>query len=114
GIEIQRALGVLLGFFEVSCSEGARGFVELVLGPDLIDERTAGTGADKQSQDCCGANPGPRESHSISSVLNERCRLSFPESRKAFLAEEIPANIGTVCTTADRQPASRQDWRRRL
>src|SRR5256885_782207 len=38
---------------------------------------------------------------------------AFRKSRRAFMAEEIPANIGTVCTTADRQPASRRDWRRR-
>jgi hypothetical protein len=68
GIEIQRALGMLLGFFEVSFSVGARRLIQLVLGPDLINQRATGAGTDKQSQDCCRANPGPRESHSISSV----------------------------------------------
>ena len=68
-VEVQRAFGMLFGFFEMSLSVGARGFIQLVLGPDLVDERTAGTGADKQSQDRCRADPGPRESHSISSVF---------------------------------------------
>jgi hypothetical protein len=39
---------------------------------------------------------------------------SFPVSKKAFLAEETPANIVTGFTTADRQPASRRDSHRLL
>src|ERR1700681_1163893 len=83
---------MLLGFLEVSVPVRARRFVQFILGPDLVGERTAGTGGDKQSQDRCRADPGPGESHSISSVLNERCRRAFRLSWKDFLAEEIPAN----------------------
>src|SRR5204863_9227343 len=52
-IDIQRALGVLLSLFEMAFSVGARRFVQLILGPDLVGERAAGTGSDKQSQDRC-------------------------------------------------------------
>src|SRR5258708_37149602 len=68
---------MLLSLVEVSISVGARRFVQFILGPDLGGERTAGTGGDKQSPDCYRADPGPGESHSISSVLNERCRRAL-------------------------------------
>jgi len=59
----QSAPGMLFSFFEVPFPVGTRRFVQFVLGSYLIDERAAGAGDHKQSQDRCRADPGPRESH---------------------------------------------------
>src|SRR5207253_2201732 len=75
-IEVQRALGVRLSVFEMPLFVGDGTFVQLVFRSYFIDEPTAGTGDDKQCQDRCRADPGPGESHSISSVFNERYRPS--------------------------------------
>src|SRR6185436_11213395 len=67
-IESQRAFGVLFRHVEVAFLVGLGGFVQFVLGADLINHRTSGSGSDKQTQNRCRADPGPEESHSVSSV----------------------------------------------
>src|ERR1043166_8179433 len=52
-IESQRPLGVLFRHIEVTFFVGLGGFVQFVLRSDLVDQRTARRGGDKQTQDRC-------------------------------------------------------------